>query len=148
MLQLTHLAKGFMSTSIEPLQSEGTVWSQFLPVAAQSLMVLLLLWGLFPLCCRSAGGQGAATMERRTISLLPLAEEAPQKQWGPLQLALPSERRVGTAHPTNIHQDILSAYWNFQPWLSIRESSRASQGGWDPSFKWGSFLLPEATTRY
>lgn len=47
-------------------------------------------------------------MERKIISPFPLAEEAPQKQRGPLQLALPPEKRVVMAHPTNIQQDILS----------------------------------------
>lgn len=71
-----------MSSATEPQQGEGVVWSQFLPVAAQSLLVILLLWGLLPLSCEgpSAGRQGAATMERKIISLFPLAEEAPQKQ--------------------------------------------------------------------
>lgn len=58
------------------------VWSRFLPVAAQSLLVLLPQWELLPLCCErpSAGGQGTATMERKIISPFVLAEEAPQKQ--------------------------------------------------------------------
>ena len=38
-----------MSGAIELQQGEGMVWSWFLPVAAQTLLVLLPLWGLLPL---------------------------------------------------------------------------------------------------
>lgn len=71
-----------MSSAIEPQQGEGTVWSQFLPVAAQSVLAFLLPWGLLSLWCErpSAGGQGAASMEREILSPFPLAEEAPQKE--------------------------------------------------------------------
>lgn len=54
-----HLAKGFMSSAIEPQQGEGMVWSRFLPVAAQSLGTLAAVGAAAPVLwetqCRRAG---------------------------------------------------------------------------------------------
>lgn len=58
-----------MSSATEPQPGEGVVWSQFLPVAAQSLLVLLLLWGLWGTQCRTAGSCHHGEEDYFSISL-------------------------------------------------------------------------------
>lgn len=75
--------------------------------------------------------EGAATLELKIISSFPLAEEAPQNQWEPLQLALPPEKTVVRACPTAFTRMLKTLeQWNFQPWFSPARRNHHTLSGY------------------